>query len=174
MLLALVSAQRCQTLHKLRIDKMSLKSNNVIFVIEDLIKTSRPGKVGQQIVLHSYPPDRRLCIKLLKHYIDRTKLIRNRQKHLFLSYVKPHVNVSKDTIARWLRMCMATAGVDVDQFKAHSVRAASVSAANKCHVPIQAILDKAGWTSERTFQKFYNKPIQNVQENDFNKILSMK
>ena len=49
---------------------------------------------------------------------------------------------------------MATAGINVDHFKAHSVRAASVSAAHKCNVPVQSILDKAGWTSEKTFQKF--------------------
>ena len=48
------------------------------------LKTSRPGRVGQQLVLQSYPPDRILCIKLVvKHYLNRTNLIRQDEKQLF-------------------------------------------------------------------------------------------
>ena len=46
----------------------------------------------------------------------------------FVSYTKPHDAVSKDTIARWIREVMCLAGADMSLFKAHSVRAASVSA----------------------------------------------
>ena len=169
MLLSLLTAQRCQTIHKLRIDKMIIKGNSVVFHIDELLKTSRPGNVGQEIKMESYPPDRRLCIKtLLSHYIERTKLVRGNENQLLLSYVKPHGKVSKDTIARWIRICLAASGIDINIFKAHSVRAASVSAA-RAYVPVSQILSKAGWTNEKTFQKFYDKPI--LKDNFARKIL---
>ena len=56
---------------------------------------------------------------------------------------------------------MASAGVDVNTFKPHSTRAAAASKAKTASVPIKEILDTAGWSSERTFDRFYNKPSQN-------------
>ena len=55
---------------------------------------------------------------------------------------------------------MAEAGVDVNTFKPHSTRAAAASKAKNASVPIQEILATAGWSSERTFDRFYNKPLQ--------------
>ena len=55
---------------------------------------------------------------------------------------------------------MAEAGVDVTTFKPHSTRAAA-SKAKHASVPVKEILDTAGWSSERTFDRFYNKPFQN-------------
>ena len=55
---------------------------------------------------------------------------------------------------------MAEAGVDVTTFKPHSTRAAAVSKAKNASVPLKEILDTAGWSSEITFDRFYNKPFQ--------------
>ena len=60
---------------------------------------------------------------------------------------------------------MTEAGIDITTFKPHSTRAASVSKAKSVSVPIKDILDTAGWSSERTFDRFYNKPCQ--QNNEF-------
>ena len=54
---------------------------------------------------------------------------------------------------------MAEAGVDVTTFKPHSTRAAAASKAKNASVPLKEILDTAGWSSERTFDRFYNKPF---------------
>ena len=43
------------------------------------------------------------------------------------------------------------AGLDVNQLKAHSTRAASTSAASRVDVPIEHILSTAGWKNEHTF-----------------------
>ena len=51
-------------------------------------------------------------------------------------------------------------GIDVNTFKPHSTRAAAASKAKTVSVPIKEILDTAGWSSERTFDRFYNKPFQ--------------
>ena len=46
---------------------------------------------------------------------------------VFISNVKPHKPVSKDTVARWLKNVLAQADIDVAVFKPHSTRAASAS-----------------------------------------------
>ena len=73
--------------------------------------------------------------------------------------MKPHKEVSKATISRWIKCLLSEAGIDTDIFSAHSTRAASSSAAKASHVPINDILKTAGWSSERTFAKHYCVPI---------------
>jgi hypothetical protein len=117
--------------------------------------------VGQEIKVKAYPPDRRLCIKkLLACYLECTANLRGPAVELLVSFKKPHAAVGTDTIARWIRLIMAEAGIDISQFKAHSSRAASTSAAKKNFVPISEIVGKAGWTNEKTFCRFYDKPIE--------------
>ena len=45
-------------------------------------------------------------------------------------------------------------------FTAHSVRSASTSAVGRAKVPLQTILNTAGWTRHTTFSKYYAKPLQ--------------
>mgnify|MGYP001795637579 CR=1 FL=1 len=54
---------------------------------------------------------------------------------------------------------MQLSGIDINLFKTHSTRAASTSAAKKAQVPLQEILDRAGWSSAKTFATFYNKEV---------------
>ena len=54
---------------------------------------------------------------------------------------------------------MTNAGVDTSIFKLHSTRSATASKAKVASVPIQDILGRAGWSSSRTFDKFYNEPV---------------
>ena len=164
MLVALVSAQRGQTLHKLRLDHMYCKGSTFFFEISDLIKQSRPGHTGLTVALKAYPADRRLCVfTYLKLYLSRTEQLRRQTggttNQLFISFKKPHAAVSKDTIARWINMVLSHAGVDIGHFKPHSTRAASTSAASRLGVPLPDILRTAGWSNEATFQRYYNKPL---------------
>ena len=57
-------------------------------------------------------------------------------------------------------MVMLNAGIDLNIFTPHSVRGASSSAALRAKVPVQTILDTAGWSRKTTFMKYYNKPLQ--------------
>jgi hypothetical protein len=161
-LLALLTAQRCQTLCKLSLKNMTLSANKACFKVLDLVKTNRQGlPVGQSVTVQAYPPDRRLCIRrLIGHYIERTAMFRGKETQLLISYKQPYHKVGTDTIARWIRTILALSGIDVNLYKAHSVRAASVSAAYSKFLPIQEIVKKAGWTNEKTFQRFYNKPVE--------------
>ena len=93
-------------------------------------------------------------------YVDRTSELRGESDHLLIGYQKPHKPVATNTIARWIKVVIAKAGIDTDVSKAHSTRAAVTSAAKGKQVPIDTILSAAGWTNENTFSRFYNKPIK--------------
>ena len=54
---------------------------------------------------------------------------------------------------------MKEGGNNVEQYKPHSMRATVSSAANFRGVPIQNIMEAAGWAQESTFRRFYNKPV---------------
>ena len=77
---------------------------------------------------------------------------------MLLSYVKPFKPVSRDTISQ-MKMVLHEADIDTSMFKPHSARAASCSKANPKSVPVESIMKAAGWSSENTFQRFYDKPV---------------
>ena len=157
MLLALVSAQRCQTLHALDLNCLS-KGKVYIFSFTETLKHSRQGRPAPSVKLEPYPPDRRLCvITVLKEYIKRTSLLRGAETRLLISYIKPHGRVGRPTIARWVRLGLSRAGVDSKVYKAHSTRMASTSKALDASVPLTNIMAAAGWANAGTFAKFYHR-----------------
>ena len=103
-----------------------------------------------------------LDLNFMKHGTDMIEFA----TQLFISYVKSHRGVTKDTIVRWIRTVMLEAGLDVETFRPHSTRSAATSKAKQACVPIQDILKHAGWSNERTFDRFYNKPVV-TQDNKF-------
>ena len=160
MLLALLTGQRRQTLHSLDITNMDLNEEKCTFVIKSLLKTSRPGKHLAPIEVLSYKPDRKLCpVAHIEEYVKRTSDIRGDQRQLFVSYQKPHKEISSDTVSRWLKNTLDLAGIDTAKFGAHSTRAATTSAAKAMNVPIDIIMQSAGWSQESTFGKYYHKPV---------------
>ena len=161
MLIALVSAQWTQTIHLLNLDDMSTSADRYVFKISSLLKQSKAsGHHLQPIVLERYTPDGKLCVvTMLEEYLKKTASVREKPQ-LLLCHAKPHGPASKDTIARWIKQVMSEAGIDTKVFKAHSTRSASTSAAKAADVPIQVILEAAGWRSDSVFGKFYNKNIQ--------------
>lgn len=160
MLLALLIAPRSQTLKAMTISGLKLNKKQASFKLSQLLKTSRQGKkVGKLLEIEAYPADRRLCpVYYIQEYINRTQDIRKDEDQFFLSYVRDHKAVNTTTIARWIRNVLAQSGVG-SQYTAHSVRAASTSAAHMAQVPVEEILSCAGWSSTGTFDRFYRKSI---------------
>lgn len=157
MLLALTNAARIQSVHLI----VHILKSEFVFKNDDLVKQSRPGYKEPVISYNAYPPDRRLCIyTVLKEYLFRTKKMRDSSiSRLLLSYVKPHKNVTKDTISRWIKVILNRSGVNTKIFGSHSVRSASTSKAKSNTVPIDETLKKAGSSNVKTFAKFYDKKI---------------
>ena len=164
-LMLLLSGQRGQTIHALDTQSMTLTNEGVTFIINVLLKTWRPGHHQSRVYFPSYPIDSRLCVvSALRTYISRTKFARQQETRLFLNIKPPHTPVHRDTIRRWTRDTLEDAGIDMSIFTPHSTRAASTSrAATK--LPLDTILATAGWSQATTFQRFYNKPIE--QSGDF-------
>ena len=161
MLMALLSAQRAQTLHLLKMKYMSKSRNAFVFLIVDVVKQGRPGYKPPVMEFKAFPPDRRLCIyTVMKEYLLRRKYKLCTEVNLLVSHYGKHKAVCTATISRWIRTVMSRAGVDTDMFKAHSTRAAVASKAKAAHVPIKDIMDKAGWSRESTFAKFYDKKVE--------------
>lgn len=155
-LVALISSQRVQSIHNICLSNMNVDDSKYVFYLGK-IKQSRPSCKSFYMSLERFPGEENLCIfKALSEYLKRTESIRNGCDKVFISYLKPHKQVSKNTIARWIKTFLGLAGINIKKFSAHSTRAASSSAAIRNGVPITEILNKAGWSSEKTFFKYYN------------------
>ena len=162
MLLALNTSQRVQTLQVLNISNTTMRVNECVFVIGSVLKTktTKPGKHLTNIRIQALVDNKNLCpVEHLKKYLDKTSTIRGLHTQLLLSYQKPHRPVSTDTIARWIKVLLTEAGINITVFSAHSTRAASASAAHSKGISIDKILATAGWSTESTFCRFYRKPI---------------
>lgn len=154
-LLALSTAQRVQTLKILKINLLSFFGDYVVFTLDELTKTARPGKILQKVKIDKFT-NKNLCpIHTLNSYIENTKNIR-KSNQLLISY-KTLKAVSTSTIARWLKEVLYLSGVDTSIFKAHSYRSASTSTAYSRGISLSDILSTANWTNARTFYKFYNR-----------------
>lgn len=161
MLIALVSAGREQTISLLEVRTKKKIPGGVCFVVCRLSKSSRPGKATHEVVLPSFPQDKKLCpVHYLKKYIARTRTFRLCDSFLFRALVEPHQAVTSSTVARWLKLVLQEAGIDTAKFTGHSTRSASVSAAARRGVSASDIMRTANWSSSSTFEKFYRKPVR--------------
>ncbi|WAR05309.1 hypothetical protein MAR_020678 [Mya arenaria] len=151
--------RRGQTIHLVEIQDISFGSNDIQIATNHLIKQSRPGYHLAPITFKQYDKDPKLCIvRTFREYLDRTAALRGKVTKLLVTTQKPHPAASRDTVSRWVKSLLTSAGVD-KCFKPHSVRSASVSKAKEKGVKLETILKSAGWSNARTFARFYNKPI---------------
>ena len=115
--------------------------------------------------IKKYDLDERICVyNVYRTYIERTGSFKKGHSKLLLSFRRPYGLVTKDTISRWIKEIMFRSGIDVETFKAHSVRSASVTKAKKANIPMSIILGKAGWSSAHTFATYYDKQIKEADE----------
>lgn len=93
-LIALVSADRGQSIAFLDLKFLKILPSKAVFVIKKLTKTSRPGKPAKRVVLPTYTKCKKLCVTItLQCYIERTKDLRS-SSILFISIFKPHKQVT--------------------------------------------------------------------------------
>ena len=156
-LVAIVLAARSQTIVALNVKNMTVEADKFCFTLNTHLKQSRPGYRPPLIELESYS-DKHLCIyRAMTEYLKRTNDLRGGDGQLFISYTKPHKKVCAETVARWIRSTMGMAGINVEDYKAHSVRSATTSKASGLGVPIEEIMRTVGWTNARTFATHYKK-----------------
>jgi len=159
MLMALARPSRSADLASLVLSRCQFKPEGVSFLPSSLAKQSRQGKPFSDTFFAIFPGNKQLCpVETLRHYQTATSTLRNGADHLFVATVKPHKPVASCTIARWLKEVLKLSGIDVNIFKAHSTRGASVSAAAESGVTTADILKAADWSAESVFRKFYYRP----------------
>ena len=171
MLLCLTTGQRGQTIHKIDISGIQALPDRYRLTINNKLKQTKPGKHLAPINLLAFPEEEGLCVvKTMEEYIKRTLKHRDKHSQLLLSYIKPFKPVSKDTIARWVKVVLKSAGIDVKKYSAHSSRAASTSICKAKGLTMQKIMAAAGWSNAGTFAKFYEKPVDTESQN-FGRVL---
>ena len=164
MLLCLLSGQRGHALYMLKLSDIQFypKFSKLMITYSELHKCSKPGSHTRPAVIDCYPHDKKLCVvDHCRLYLDKTAELRksNKDEKLFITLQRPHNAIARPTFSRWVKDILELAGIDVDKFAPHSTRSASTSAAAAAGVSMELIMKAASWSSENTFQTFYNKPI---------------
>ena len=166
LLLCLTMGQCGQTIHNFDVNYIQEMDDRYRITICEKLKQSKPGRHLAPIDLLSSPSDKKLCVvEHLKEYLQRTKQLREEHSQLLISYVKPFKPVSKDTISRWVKQVLESAGIDINKYSAHSSRAASTSSCKAKGLSLAVIMNSAGWSNSSTFAKFYDKPIDTASAN---------
>ncbi|XP_066590166.1 uncharacterized protein [Prorops nasuta] len=149
-LLALITAQRVQTLAKIKLSNIQITESGIRIKIPDRIKTSRQGRPQPLLEIPFFKDQPRLCAaSVLSRYIEETKLKRPKdEENLLITYRKPYKAAKTQTIRRWIKEVLKSSGIDVNTFGSHSTRHAVTSAAFKRNVDIETIRKTAGWTSK--------------------------
>ena len=163
-LLALANASRASDIHALDLQYHKFSEEGVLFHIPSLTKTRRSGP-PKTVFFAKFEADSSICpVSTLQIYINKTKHLRKSGKGgclpLVISVRRPHEAVSSATISRWVKQVLTESGIPTDVFKAHSVRAASSTAARTKGVSMTDIMQTAGWSRSSTFEKFYYRPIE--------------
>ena len=166
MLLCLTTGQRGQTIHKFDINDIQDLDDRYRISVHEKLKQTKPGRHLEPIELLAFPEDKELCVvQHLREYIHLTDPLRKDHSQLLLSYVKPFKPVARDTVSRWVKQVLQSAGIDITKYSAHSCRAASTSNVKVKSLNIAEIMKCAGWSTASTFARFYDKSVSNTSAN---------
>ena len=81
-------------------------------------------------------------------------------KKLTPSYYK-HEPIETQTISRYVKLILKTAGINTKIFTAHSARHASATGKFMKGLSLNEIVKKGGWGSSSSFRQLYNLPVIN-------------
>ncbi|XP_049866655.1 uncharacterized protein LOC126367268 [Pectinophora gossypiella] len=173
-LLALITAQRAQTLSKIQVNNILYNSNCITIKISEATKTSRPNSYNPLLKLPYFNEKPAICpARALCCYKNKTESIRKTDcNYFFISYRKPHSRVTNQTLSHWIKDMLHRSGIDTTIFGSHSTRHASTSKAKLAGVSLDVIRRTAGWSvSSSVFARFYNKDIVAYQDSFAHSIL---
>lgn len=151
-----------QTLALIKIPNIINSGLGFQILITEPIKTSGVNKTQPCLHIPVFPENPKLCVaSTLKNYLIRTREKRPKDcESLFITTQKPFRAANKQSLSRWVRQTIESAGVDTRIVKAHSTRHASTSAALRKGVSVDVIRQTAGWSQQSAvFVRFYNRPL---------------
>ena len=155
-LMALSSSDRGQTLNLVSLDNLVVDSD-LKFVIKERIKTTR--RVLRPTIVNCVTTDiEELNVKdYVLFYIEATKDFRPQSERKLFTSWKSYKNVTRPTLARWLKTVLQLAGID-PHYGSHSYRGAGLSNAYFKGASIDQIIKAGNWSSVSTFKSFYCAP----------------
>ena len=164
MLLALVSAGRTSELCTFDIRYLRDSEDSITFQLSKLTKSRKTGQAPLSLTFSIFTAEPALCVvQTTRDYLARSSPWRSRSEvernQLLLSYVEPHKPVVSCTIAGWLVRLLKEAGIDTDEFRAHSTRGASTSKAQAMGLSCSEILEAARWSKMTTFKRHYLREV---------------
>ena len=159
-LLALITAQRVQTLSLIKIKNIKFTDSFAQIFIDDRIKTTKINKLQPLLEIPIFREQENVCVySTLKEYIQKTAQIRKNEEYLILTIKSEHKKATTQSISRWIKSTLEDSGIDTNIFSAHSTRHAATSAAKRAGLNIEVIRKAAGWCkNSEVFEKFYNRP----------------
>lgn len=164
-LIALTSSDRGQTIHMMDVEKTTINNNEICFIIDSRLKHTR--RILKPKLIKCIPcddPSLNVCDYTLS-YMNRTIAYRAncvskglpKPTQLFLSWATKRP-VSRQTLSRWLKCALDMAGINTEQFSAHSFRGAGLSHAYRHGANIHHIISSGCWTNTGTFNRHYFAP----------------
>ncbi|XP_056409862.1 uncharacterized protein LOC130334535 [Hyla sarda] len=158
-LLCLISIKRISDVRALDISRMQYSPEGVIFTVYRRTKTNL-----HSVFYPAFPHQHKLCVvRCLRSYELRTQSLRSSSSsQLLISFCRPHRPVSSTTLARWVKLTMGMADIDISTFGAHSTRGAVSTKLFQSGATLSDILKAANWSSDSTFKTFYFKPQSHV------------
>lgn len=100
---------------------MSIADSKVTFVITEKLKHTRAGTHQKPLEYLAYPIDQKLCFVTHEKKSGEDKVFTelNNEKQSLVSCIRPHKEVSRDTISQWIKNFMTAAGIDISVYKSH-------------------------------------------------------
>ncbi|XP_057299263.1 uncharacterized protein LOC130629901 [Hydractinia symbiolongicarpus] len=160
-LLTILAGQRVHSVHNISVPYIDLTDDVMLCHLPGLLKTTRPKKTDRTLMYRAFPSDPDLCpLQCTKAYLSkREQLISKEIATLFVTFGKPHHAASKDTLSRWIKSAMTSAGIDTSVFSPGSCRSASGSKAKITGVPLDVILKYGTWSRDSTFYRYYCRDV---------------
>ena len=174
MLLALAAASRGSEINILSVKYMTKSEEKYVFTFDKLFKSWHRGDPPPSIEYTAFPSNRKLCVvTTLDYYLKISNGWRNNEKNqLLLSFVQPHTEVKKSTIAGWIKSVLKESGIDTNLSKPHSVRSASSSKANMTGLCTRDILKRGNWSNKSVWQRHYKKFVVSSAQKYQNSVFS--
>ena len=121
-LILFVTGQRPQLITALYVWDMELSPSKVQFCVPiDKFKQGRLEYTSDIIQLKAYLIDRRLCVHTymyITHYLKWTLNLRGKVKSLLITTRKPYITPTVNSVLRWFKDVLGTAGIDI--FSVHA------------------------------------------------------
>ena len=129
-LILLTTGQRPQILKALRLSSMLMTPDIITFsvTVKD-VKQGRPGYAPPPIMLTKFEDERLCVVSHLRRYLKLTEVSSGDTDELFITCTKPVRAVTLNTLSRWVKTVLLSAGIDTKLASAGSTRAASTSKA---------------------------------------------